>query len=490
MHLNEMLANKHVKFGTSGVRALNIHLTDKICYSFTLAFIHYLKQQKMLAKKGVIAVAGDLRPTTDHIIQIIHQAIHDAGYEIAYLGHIPTPALSYYCFQQGCPGLMVTGSHIPATMNGIKFYKPDGEILKQDEQQILLQKINIDNDKFNKSGVLKRCNVGEALLDKNGYGYFVTRYIAFFTPQCLQGMRVGIYQHSSVTYQLLKEILMQLGADVVSFGRTKSFYSLDTEALETKDIALAKTNIKKYKLDAIVSTDGDGDRPLISDGKGNWIKGDIVGLLTCIALSAKTIVLPISCNESVAKIPSFKTVSRTKIGSPYVIAEMQKLAKAGKKNIIGFEANGGVLQGSDIKMGRKVLTALPTRDSILPIICVLKMINNNKKQFATMIKQYQQSYTTSDSIKEIASDKTLTMIGQMQEAPDKIKQILAIKKPVKKVNNLDGLRIYFDDDTIVHLRPSGNAPELRCYTEAKSEKKSVLLNQHVKNQIEKWLTAG
>lgn len=485
--LNETIPAKLVKFGTSGVRALNENLTDRVCYLFTLAFISYLQQSKIIKKNSVIAVAGDLRPNTNHISHVIYQAMADHGYQIAYLGNIPTPALSYYCLENNCPGIMVTGSHIPVTMNGMKFYKPTGEILKEDEKRILQQAVEIDAALFNKAGKLKAFTVAFPVWMPIGFERFVSRYAGIFPRQCLQGMRVGIYQHSCVTYPLLKEILHLLGAEVITFGRTNTFYGLDTEALNKKDISIAKRNIKKYKLDVIVSTDGDGDRPLISDGKGNWIKGDVVGLLCCLGLNAQTVVMPISCNESVKQVSSFKTISQTKIGSPFVIEKMDELAKLGKKKIIGFEANGGVLLGSDFKIERKLLTALPTRDSILPIVCLLNMMNKAQTSLAQMIKQQGLSYTTSSSIKEIESDITKFVLQEMINHPEKIAKMLNVKKKVVELNHLDGLRIYFNDNSIVHLRPSGNAPELRCYTEARTEKQSLELNKHVIKRIAKWV---
>lgn len=487
MILKEAIPANLVKFGTSGVRALNENLTDRVCYLFTLAFINYLQQNKIIKKGSIIAVAGDLRPNTRHISHILYQAIADHGYQIAYLGNIPTPALSYFCLENHCPGIMVTGSHIPVTMNGMKFYKPTGEILKEDEKQILQQTLEIDAALFSKTGKLKNLSVTFPTFIPDGFKKFSSRYVDIFPRQSLHGMRVGIYQHSCVTYPLLKEILIQLGAEVITFGRVNTFYGLDTEALNKKDISIAKRNIKKYKLDAIVSTDGDGDRPLISDNKGNWIKGDVIGLLCCLCLKAQTVVMPISCNESVKQVPIFKTISQTKIGSPYVIEKMEELAKLGKKKIIGFEANGGVLLGSDFKFERKLLTALPTRDSILPIVSLLYMMNKEKMSLAKLIKQHGLSYTTSSSIKDIESNVTKSVIQEMINHPEKIAKMLNIKKKVIELNHLDGLRIYFNDNSVIHLRPSGNAPELRCYTEARSEKKSLALNKHVIKKISKWV---
>ncbi|MCV5942142.1 phosphomannomutase, partial [Escherichia coli] len=83
---------------------------------------------------------------------------------------------------------------------------------------------------------------------------------------------------------------------VVSLGRTDKFVPIDTEAVSESDREKAKKWIKEHELDLIFSTDGDGDRPLVSDENGCWLRGDILGLLCSWALKAEAVAIPISCN--------------------------------------------------------------------------------------------------------------------------------------------------------------------------------------------------
>ena len=78
-------------------------------------------------------MAGDLRDSTERLLKATARAILDAGYQVDYLGKIPTPALSYYALQKGVASFMVTGSHIPADRNGQKANRCDGEVVKSDE---------------------------------------------------------------------------------------------------------------------------------------------------------------------------------------------------------------------------------------------------------------------------------------------------------------------------------------------------------------------
>ena len=97
---------------------------------------------------------------------------------------------------------MVTGSHIPADRNGIKFNKCTGEILKYDEEQIREQTVEVDESLFGEEGFgLPEENI-DARID------YVNRYLLTFPPDCLKGRKIGIYQHSSVARDLLVEGLM------------------------------------------------------------------------------------------------------------------------------------------------------------------------------------------------------------------------------------------------------------------------------------------
>ena len=97
----------------------------------------------------------------------------------------------------------------------------------------------------------------------------------------------------------LKLILERLGASVTSLGRSDQFVSVDTEAIRPEDIQLAKDWAVEFDFDCIISTDGDGDRPLISDERGNWLRGDVAGILCASYLNADHVVTPISSNSAV-----------------------------------------------------------------------------------------------------------------------------------------------------------------------------------------------
>ncbi len=158
---------------------------------------------------------------------------------------------------------------------------------------------------------------------------------------------------------------------MLPLGRADHFIPIDTEALSAADAAQADAWVREHRLDALVSTDGDADRPLVADEAGAFIRGDMLGILTAQFLKADAVVTPVTSNSSIEGLGSFGKVIRTKVGSPFVIDGMAEARRAGATTVVGFEANGGVLLGSDATISGRAIAALPTRDAFLPILSVL-----------------------------------------------------------------------------------------------------------------------
>lgn len=244
---------------------------------------------------------------------------------------------------------MVTGSHIPEDRNGIKFNTVAGEILKSDEEAIRRQRVRIPEGLFDESG--RFVASADSVLSPADDGVltsYLARYLAFFPAGLLAGFRVGLYEHSTVARDPLQKVLTGLGAEVVPLGRSTAFVPVDTEAICAEDVALARAWAAEGHFDAIVSADGDGDRPLMSDEQGEWLRGDIAGVLCARYLRAAGVVTPVSSNTAVERSGWFARVLRTRIGSPFVITGMSQLLKEGVDPVMGYEANGGFLLGSNL----------------------------------------------------------------------------------------------------------------------------------------------
>ena len=466
INLDSLMTTSNVGFGTSGARGLVSDMTDTLCYAYTLAFL-----QVVVGEPRPIVLGHDLRPSSPRMTAACAAAMRDAGYTVIYAGALPTPALAYYAATLDAPCLVVTGSHIPFDRNGLKFYRADGEISKVDEAAMRAAVVNVPTE-------IKPLILGAP--DARARDAYVQRYLKFFGAQMLAGQRIAVYEHSSVARDVLREILQGLGAEVLSLGRTDTFVPIDTEAVRVEDVAQAKLWADEYPFDAILSTDGDGDRPLIGDETGAWLRGDMVGVLCAQYLAADMVVTPLSSNTAVELCGAFKQVMRTRIGSPYVIAGMEAaLIAAGTQTgqvVVGYEANGGFLLGSDVLRDGQTLTALPTRDAVLPMLALLCMARAQGTALSQLSHALPTRYTASNRIANFASALSVELLARFTYDLTKAAALLAPDAgEVIDVNTVDGLRLRFANGDIVHLRPSGNAPELRCYAEADTTLRAVQL---------------
>lgn len=468
--ISELMERSGVGFGTSGARGRVVDMTPQVCYAYTRGFLQYLDKTGGLRAGGEVLIAGDLRPSTPDIMAAVAAAVVAAGCRPVNCGFLPSPAVAFAGIVCAAPSIMVTGSHIPDDRNGIKFNTARGEILKQDEVGIRAQQVDVPDEisPDQLPGV-----------DAWAREIYVRRYLDFFCQGALTGMRVAVYEHSGVARDLLVEILTRLGAEVRRLGRSERFMPVDTEAIRPEDVELARAWAQENGFDAIVSTDGDADRPLIGTEAGEWLRGDVVGVLCAQALGIRAMATPVSSNTVVERSGWFVRVERTRIGSPYVVAGMQSLEDEGFTSIAGYEANGGFLLATAVECDGRRLPALPTRDAVLPILALLVSARQQGVTLSALLSALPPRFTASDRIKDYPTARSRALIESLEAGGVQAMERLfgPLCGRIMETDSTDGLRMTFDSGEIVHLRPSGNAPEFRCYNEAATQARAYELNR-------------
>jgi phosphomannomutase len=535
---------KVLKFGTSGRRGEVVHLTQLEIYINALAELEYLQALPLrdggIRRGDEFYFAYDLRPSSTRyvpeqrgrgeIAQAIVRSVCDAGMRPVNLGMIPTPALTCFARLHSRGGMMITGSHIPFERNGYKTNTAMGELLKKDEgpinARVKLVRERIYHQPFGESlfdeqGCFK-CGHQDLPPDiADGREAYIRRYVDFFEGRSLKGKRLLVYQHSAVGRDLLVDILQLLGAEVIPAGRSESFVPIDTENIDEQLLGiiqhLAEEAWTKHgPIDAVVSTDGDSDRPLLLGVEPaapccvRFFGGDLVGMIVAEHLGADAVVVPISCNDAVDRGTLKDFVEpKTRIGSPFVIAGMEKARHKGRKIICGWEANGGFLIGSDIEWRGKMLAALPTRDALLPILGVLYQMCRKNESMAALFAQLPKRFSRAALLKHFPRPTGQRIIERFSPPDSTIKGLafennrvrllddggaellpegltshamFAIREALHHfftpslgfadiihINYTDGIRIYFSNGDIAHIRPSGNADELRIYAVADSQ---------------------
>ena len=524
-----------LSFGTSGLRGLVSDITDLEAYINTRGFLDYLFQIGDAQPGKTISIAGDLRPSTDSpsrsIMRAVARAIEDAGLEVENLGTIPTPALACYALANERASVMVTGSHIPFDRNGIKFSKKSGEVLKEDEPGILAAVAEVREREY-------LCPPAASLFDddgmfKSGEGHplpparesarkaYLKRYLDFFPTRGLAGKRIVFFQHSAVGRDLLVELFDALGAEVHPAGRSEEFIAIDTEDVTEERLRQMQEMIddvsrRHGSIDALASTDGDSDRPLLvgvgGDGRAKFFGGDLLGIVVAEYLNADGVAVPVSANDAVDLQLAKRGITPTKtaIGSPYVIRGMQEVISIKKgQRVVGWEANGGFMTGTDIEKGGRTLAPLPTRDAALPIVSALFASIEHGSSLVDLFSVLPPRFSKAGLIDHFPQETGRTLIQrftpedqriqQMDISGDEVAVVLkggqsvsasrgvtqqaqAIRKElgacfdsqhgfgdIIRINVVDGVRITFSNGDIAHIRPSGNAPQLRIYAVAGSQ---------------------
>lgn len=440
-----------LKFGTSGLRGLVTDLIGQPTYDHTRAFLSALRAE--LAPGSPVLIGRDLRSSSAGIAATVAAAVAASGHRPLDCGEVPTPALALEGLRLGCPAVMVTGSHIPDDRNGLKFYTARGEITK-DEEAAILRALS--------PGLMV---TGAAEPHPEAAARFLARYTAFFARDALSGLKVGIYQHSTVARDLLADLVAALSGTPVPFGRSSAFVPVDTEAHRPEDLRALEAAAAEIPLDAVISADGDADRPLLADARGKVLPGDVIGTIAARHLGVSAVAVPVTANSAIEAAGGFARVIRTRIGSPFVVAGMAEAERQGATAVAGFEANGGFLLGSDMTVDGRRLAALPTRDSVLPLLATLVAARAAGTGVAALAASLRFKSTASHRLPEVPPTRSGPFLDQMRD-PAARAAFLAPLGRVASVNEVDGIRVGLEEGAVIHYRVSGNAPELRCYAEA------------------------
>ncbi len=519
-------------FGTSGLRGLVTEITDLEAYVNALGFLDYVfSGQPDLPR--LVPLGGDLRPSTHSedrsILRAVATACRDRGLEVIHCGRLPTPALTYFGFQRGLASIMVTGSHIPFDRNGIKFNMPGREVLKSDEPGILAAVARARAHEYSKApeasafddaGMFRPGAAAELPeVSTEARELYEQRYLGFFPSGALTGLRVAVYQHSAVGRELLVDVLGRLGASVHAVGKSEEFVAIDTEAIDAARLAeldrVHRQVLEEFgAVDAVVSTDGDSDRPMVLGVDGerglHFVPGDVLGILVADFLGVDAIAVPVSATDAIDTFfAGGVRLERTKIGSPFVVAALEALP--GQRRV-GWEANGGFLVGTPIEQDGRSLAALPTRDAFLPIACVLAAAKRGKQSIVELCAALPQRHGRAGLIDvdepagAVLTEYLVPAIpgicladfsdgppvwidgaGRRHAADDEQRRLLESVRErlgqhlfpeggaqaIERVNFVDGVRCYARGGDIAHVRASGNAPQVRMYATSDSPERAA-----------------
>jgi phosphomannomutase len=498
---------RELHFGTSGRRGAVVDLTHLEIFINVCGELDYL--QSLPVEQGGIRpgdefyLAHDLRPSSTQLVpaenhrgelcQAVQFALRARGMTPVHLGAIPTPALAYYALSRHRASIMVTGSHIPFRLNGYKLNTAAGELLKSHEEPVNRAVARVrqavyaepfDSSPFDERGMLKAGAPPLGPVHHEAAEFYRRRYRDFFPPGALAGMRVLVYQHSAVARDLLPLILEDLGAIAIPAGRSDLFVPIDTENIDAALLAgIEQLAAAAGPLDAVVSADGDSDRPLLlgvdpASARLRFFTGDLLGMVAAGYLHPDAVVVPVTCNDAIDQSSLAPCLEpKTRVGSPYVIAAMQAARARGKLAVCGWEANGGFLTGTDFTCNGRTLTALPTRDAVLPLLCVLAAARAQQLPVTALFDRLPARFSRAALLRDFPRSLGARIIARYSPPNPQLAELEALLGlgPIVATDFTDGVRLRFASGDVVHLRPSGNADEFRVYAVAATQQRADAL---------------
>lgn len=435
-------------FGTSGIRGkVKEVFTNQFCFDIGRTFAQFLDSHH---QTGSVAIGIDSRESSPRISKYVIKGLEESGRSVLYHGTIPVPACHNTILSTPAVGsIMVTGSHIDLTSNGVKFFAFKEEINKDHEMEI--------TELYSKLKNKVACPKEEPSLpplDSSGFKNYVDLLLALADSPAEEGKASKKYKivadpGNGVQTEIVKTILPKLGHELVIINGdlAKELLSRDTEADGSfKDLQKA---VLDNKADFGLGFDTDGDRVIFVDHLGKFIPGDYSGSLIAKHHPSHTVVVPINVGNVINNIG--KKVVRTRVGSPFVVAGMKE-NNAG----IGFESNGGGIY-KEVMM---------SRDGGTSLIKILNILSSSNKTLSEHIAELPQYFLRKQKFNCPTEKNSLIL----EKAKDFTK--------TESIDTTDGLKLIIDEHSWVLFRPSSNAPEFRVFVESNTAESADKLLQN------------
>ncbi len=437
-------------FGTNGIRGI-------FSEDFTLEFVHDMTLAiGTYFKKGPVLIGYDGRDSSPAICKVVSSALNSIGIDCNIAGIVPTPCLEFAVKTlRYSGGIMITASHNPPHYNGIKPAAYDGvEISRNDEliiEDIYLQKSWIQNPD----------NWGITRKEDRTIDVYLKGIISHIDSKLIES------KHFKVVLDLGN------GAQAVSAPNFCKMLQCETFLINEKidgsfpgrgseptpqNLSKLSESVIANNADVGIAFDGDGDRSIFCDNKGNILTGDKSALaLMRHILKKNPNSLVVTClnsgsNTEVLARESNSKVIRTKVGSVEVSRKMVPTDA-----LIGFEENGGFMYGKHNQV----------RDGCMTLALMLDLLATSEKSIYEYVTNLPSSFTTKDKI--VCSPENVS------------KLIMALKSEFPNSDTTDGIKITIDPKNWVMIRPSGTEPIVRVYAESESQEKlDVLMSEYIK----------
>ena len=444
-------------FGTDGIRG--------VAGNFPLDPETMVKLGKAIAKlfvgksgKHRVLIGKDTRLSGYMIETSLASGITSMGADVLLVGPIPTPGVAYLTRSMRVDaGVMISASHNPFEDNGIKIFAADGFKLP-DEMEFQIEEL-LDNP-----SLIGKCaepaQIGKASRIDDAVGRY-TVYLKGCFPRTLnlEGLKIGFDGANGAGYIVAPQTFSELGADVVSRGISPNGKNINAGIGSLYPEVVAKL-VVEHNLNIGISLDGDADRVIVVDEKGNILDGDMVLAICAVDLQKKgllknnTIVATVMSNLGLENFLNKYgiNVKRSQVGDRYVLEEMLKL-----NTELGGEQSGHTIFSSFGTTGDGIFTAL----------YILSILINEEKPLSELISDF------------VKFPQKLINIGVSSKPP-----IETVKPLVDLINKIES---ELGKTGRVLVRYSGTENKIRVMVECEAEDKCKLYAHDLSQIIEREL---
>ncbi|WP_296857063.1 phosphoglucosamine mutase [uncultured Methanobrevibacter sp.] len=438
------MSNKKRLFGTFGVRrTANDVLTPEFATRLAACYGTQIK--------GTVAVGGDTRTTSPMLMQAVIAGLLSSGCDVVDLGILPTPGVQYAVRKYYDGGVMITASHNPPKYNGIKFLDEDG-IGIPDDMELAIEKLYFDEEPDR----VPYYEMGEISHNDQIIDEYIDDAISKVDVEAIRdaNLKVVVDCGSGAGCYTAPYLIRKLGCDVTTLNSQADgfFPGRDPEPIE-ENLGELITVVKELNADIGLAHDGDADRTICIDEKGNFVLGDktfsLVEKQMLKENNGGTIVTTVATSQAIYDIAEEYNgkVIATAVGDLLVARKLKD-----ENGLFGGEENGGLIF-PDFVYGR---------DAVMTVAKILEIVAKEKKPISELVSELPVYYASKMKIECPDDEKEFVM----DSIADEVKNTTEYK-----LDLTDGVKILKDDGWMI-IRPSGTEPIFRCFAESDSQMKA------------------
>ena len=453
-----IMSDKKRLFGTFGVRRVaNEVLTPEFASRLAACYGSVVQ--------GTVAVGGDTRTSSPMLMEAVKAGLLSSGCDVVDLGILPTPGVQYGVRKYYDGGVMITASHNPPKYNGIKFLDELG-IGIPDEMELEIEKLYFDEEP-------KRAHwseIGQLYHNDKIIDEYIDEAISKVDFEAIKkaNLKVVVDCGSGAGSYTAPYLIRKLGCDVTTLNcQADGFFpGRDPEPIEENLQELINV-VKQLNADIGLAHDGDADRTICIDEKGNFVLGDktfsLVEKQMLKENNGGTIVTTVATSQAIYDIAEEYNgkVIATAVGDLLVARKLKD-----ENGLFGGEENGGLIF-PDFVYGR---------DAVMTVAKILETIAKEKKPLSQLVEELPVYYATKTKIE--CSDDLKEEV--MNNIADEIKTTTDFE-----LDTTDGVKILKEDGWVI-IRPSGTEPIFRCFAESDSQEKADAMTEWGLSLIKKY----